>query len=131
MDDLINTSTEFLQMSRNRYPAVPIFVSGLSMGGLVSLYMGLKHSKIINGCVLLNPAFRDNRLNNGIAKKFMIMAGIVLPKMKTLQSAKNNGSFYNLDKYKKEDPYIYSGRIWTSTTSSLLLKMNETTSLFP
>jgi alpha-beta hydrolase superfamily lysophospholipase len=97
----------------------------MSMGGLMAFQVALKRPTLINGCILLNPAFRDNPIDSGLLKKLVMLGGLILPKFKVTKSVKNNSSSYSLRKYRENDKLIYSGRIWASTIWNLLSYMRK------
>jgi hypothetical protein len=52
-----------------------------------------------------------------ILKKLTVMLSMVLPYQKLLKQNGRNGSKYRLDKYSKNDPYLYHGRLYPKTVS--------------
>ena len=106
-------------------PGIPIFLNGLSMGGLIAFQVGLKKSTLINGCILLNPAFKDNPVNNGFLKKLVMIGGMLFPKFQTIKPIRSHSTRHSLQKYKTTDPLMYSGKVWTSTTYALLSNMRN------
>lgn len=96
------------------------------MGGLIAFHIGQRKAVPINGCILLNPAFRDNPLNNGLLKKIVMYSGMLFPKFQTMKPIRSSSTKHSLQKYKNVDKNMYSGRVWTSTTWALLSHMKNT-----
>jgi len=109
----------------NKYPGVPIYLNGVSMGGLIAFNVGLKNQSKVNGCVLLNPAFKDNPVNNGFLKKLVMLGGMLFPKFQTMKPIRSHSTKHSLQKYKTVDNLMYSGKVWTSTTYALLSHMRK------
>lgn len=84
----------------NKYPGVPVYINGLSMGGLIAFHIGLKRPTLINGCILLNPAFKDNPVNNGFLKKIMMLGGMIFPKFQTMKPIRSHSTKHSLKLYK-------------------------------
>ena len=95
------------------------------MGGLIAFQVGLRKPTLVNGCIFLNPAFRDNPVNNGFLKKLMMLGGMLLPKFQTMKPIRSHSTKHSLQKYKTIDPLMYSGKVWTSTTWALLSNMRK------
>lgn len=57
VEELVSISEDFILHSRIKYPNLPIFVSGLSLGGLISFQTAIRRKKLLRGCILVNPAF--------------------------------------------------------------------------
>lgn len=95
------------------------------MGGTIAFQLGLRKSNLVNGCILLNPAFRDNPVNNGFLKKVIMFIGKKFPKFQTIKPIRSHSSKYFLHKYKVMDPLMYSGKVWTSTTWAVLSNMRN------
>ena len=94
-----------------KYSNLPIFVSGLSLGGLIAFNVSLNKKKFIKGSVFLNPCFEDSPSDNRLAKKVIRNYGKYLPNFRLPRPFKGKNSFYNLDNYTKADPYIFSKRV--------------------
>jgi alpha-beta hydrolase superfamily lysophospholipase len=95
------------------------------MGGIIAFQVGLRKPTLVNGCILLNPAFKDNPVNNGFLKKVVMFWGRLFPKFQTMKPIRSHSSKHSLQKYKHVDPYMYSGKLWTSTTWALLSNMRS------
>ena len=95
------------------------------MGGLMSFQIGLRtFSNNISGCILINPAFKDNPVNNPNLKQLIKRFAPRFPKFQLTKPLKNNSCIDSLQKYKLYDPYMYAGRLWTSTSANLLNHMD-------
>lgn len=92
----------------DKYSHLPIFVSGLSLGGLIAFNVSLNKKKFVKGSVFLNPCFEDSPSDNRAAKKLLRNFGRYLPNVRFIRPFKGKNSFYNLDKYMKTDPYVYN-----------------------
>lgn len=79
-----------------QHPGVPVYVNGLSMGGLIAFQVSLRKPTLISGCILLNPAFRDNPVNNGFLKKVMMLGGLLFPKFQTMKPMKSHSTKHSL-----------------------------------
>jgi alpha-beta hydrolase superfamily lysophospholipase len=128
--ELISTSEDFLMYVQRKYPKLPIYLSGLSLGGLMAYYVSLRKHVHVAGTILHNPAFTDNPLNNSLGKRLIGTFGKVLPPMKLTTSLRNRSTSYSLSEYKKNDKHMYSGRIWSTTVCSLLAEMGQSISTF-
>lgn len=117
--------------SAYKYPGLPLFCFGLSMGGLISFETALRRPSVLKGCVLVNPAFEDNPLNNPNLKKLMIVLGLLAPKLRTVKPIRSYSTKCSLESYKKKDEYLYSGRVWPSTTWALLSSMYQSSKRYP
>lgn len=49
-------SEDFVEQVNRKYAGLPIFIGGVSMGGLISFELGLKIPEKIKGCIFINPA---------------------------------------------------------------------------
>ena len=59
VDYLVEQAYAFIQFILAKFKSLQkVFISGVSMGGLVSFYLGVKYPKLINGIVFLAPALR-------------------------------------------------------------------------
>ena len=66
---LVRDLCEFVEFVQERYGKdLPLFLIGVSMGGLVGLYAALL-VKIFKGCIFLAPAFGDNHHYDKTIKK--------------------------------------------------------------
>ena len=113
-----------------RYPLTPIYLSGLSLGGLIAFYVSLKKKKYIKGSIFLNPSFADNPFNNRFGKNVMKKWGKFIPPLQLIRPYRNNSSNYSLSEYKNRDKLMYSGRVWSSTIYNMLMEMGSSTSRF-
>jgi len=52
--------TEFIKILRKKYPDIPVFLSGDSMGGLIALHTAKNSSNYIDGLILISPAISPN-----------------------------------------------------------------------
>lgn len=95
------------------------------MGGLIAFQVGLRKPTLVNGCVMINPAFEDNPENNGFLKKVMMFGGLLFPKFQTLKPIRSHSTKHSLQKYKQVDKLMYTGKVWTSTTWALLSHMRK------
>lgn len=59
IDIHLKDSKEFVDKIKNLYPNLPLYLLGLSMGGLTSYHLSLKYSKLFSGAILMAPAFRS------------------------------------------------------------------------
>ena len=108
-----------------RYPGIPVYLNGVSMGGLIAFNVGMKNEKKVDGCIFLNPAFQDNPLNNGFLKKVVMLGGMLFPKFQTIKPMRSHSTKHSLQKYKTVDQLMYSGKVWTSTSYALLSHMRR------
>lgn len=83
-----------------KYPGVPVFLHGLSMGGLIAFQLGIRKPELIDGCIFTNPAFQDSPLNNPLLKKIMMFGGRVLPKFQTLKPIRSQSTKHCLTRYR-------------------------------
>jgi alpha-beta hydrolase superfamily lysophospholipase len=83
-----------------KYPNTPVYLNGLSMGGLIAFQVGLRKPALIKGCILLNPAFKDNPVNNGFLKRVLMLGGMIFPKFKTIKPLKSHSTKHSLRIYK-------------------------------
>lgn len=116
-------SKDFVDEVRSNYAGLPIFLGGASMGGLISFELGVKMPDKIRGCVFINPALEDNPANIPNLKKLIKKYGHLVPPLRLTKSYRSNSTPYCLDEYKKYDPYLYTGRFWTSTSMHILKAM--------
>lgn len=72
----------------------------MSMGGLIAFQIALRKPTLVNGCILLNPAFRDNPINNGFLKRVIMLGGMIFPKLQTMKPLKSHSTKHSLQKYK-------------------------------
>ena len=54
--NLIRDSEGFVEITKERYPNLPIFLLGESMGGAISVILALKRPELYRGLILLAPA---------------------------------------------------------------------------
>lgn len=95
------------------------------MGGLIAFEVGRRMPALTNGCMMINPAFKDNPVNNGFLKKIMMLGGLLFPKFQTIKPVRSHSTKHSLQNYKKTDKLMYSGKVWTSTTWALLSHMRR------
>lgn len=95
------------------------------MGGLIAFNVGLRRKHSVDGCILMNPAFKDNPINNGFLKKLVMLGGMIFPKFQTMKPIRSHSTKHSLQKYKAVDKLMYSGKVWTSTTWALLSHMRN------
>jgi acylglycerol lipase len=73
---------KFIDLVKKIYPETPLFVSGLSLGGLTAYHMSLRHPELFKGAVLLAPALmpsiqHSNKIQMLIS--FLQILGFLLP----------------------------------------------------
>lgn len=56
----LSDSMMFVNLVRKEYPNLPFFPMGLSMGGLTTYYLTLKHPELFEGAIMMAPAIKNH-----------------------------------------------------------------------
>lgn len=121
LNNYLQDSIKFIRKAKKRYPPVPIFIFGLSMGGTICTMLALSIPETINGMILLAPGLGVAPDFEPFLRKLVRCLNICCGCLK-LKEFDGSLSNRNLDyiRYFKENPYNYSGRMDVGTAYSML-----------
>jgi len=124
IDTLVEDGKVFIKQIKEMYPDKPLFIGGLSMGGLVTYRLTLEDKNICNGAIFFAPALKPN------AGKFNQTVGMVLgkiiPRVKTFkpQRHKSSKSKFSVDML-NSDPLHYNDGARMGSLKALLVSMKS------
>ncbi|RJP85188.1 MAG: alpha/beta fold hydrolase [Desulfobacteraceae bacterium] len=82
-DQFLEDTAEFLQWTKTRYPKIPLFVMGHSMGGLIATHFGIKYAANdarIKGYILSSPYYENAIKVNPVMIPLVKMFGKIIPR---------------------------------------------------
>ena len=81
-DHVVEQAEAFVKFILGKYEKEPkIFFSGMSFGGSTSFKIAIEKRIKPDGCILLNPALRENYMSAPFMKKVGKMIGYLFPKL--------------------------------------------------
>ena len=81
-DHMLQDLTAVVNWAKDRYPDIPKFVVGHSIGGLIATHWGIKyHDPEIKGYILSSPYYANVIHFNPILLKVNTLLSVILPKM--------------------------------------------------
>jgi len=106
--DYIDAALSFYDSIKNKYPSLPVFLLGHSMGGLICTQLLLDHQKLFAGAILSGPAIK-------------LLASIT-PKLKLLQiEASGISRDSSVISAYLNDPLVHKGKL----SARFLLEMSN------
>jgi len=70
-----------LEQARKRYPGLPLFLFGFSLGGILVLHYGLKRKPPLHGIIASGPGLRTELENQPVKISLAKLLGTLLPKL--------------------------------------------------
>nr|QFG74684.1 MAG: serine aminopeptidase S33 [Megaviridae environmental sample] len=124
-NDLVKDIKNLIDYIQYKYPNIPIYVMGESLGGGLCIKLGILFKDLIKGIILLAPLIDINSKNKPsyLIEKAMIKLSHIIPKYKLIKTSKNSKSILN-PKYeieRKKNKYSYNDHIMLSTGRELIL----------
>lgn len=126
LKNYLQDSIKYIRKAKKRYPPVPIFIFGCSMGGAICSMLALTIPEIISGVILIAPAL-------GIAATFEPFLQRIIRFLNICCGGlRLNGIDWNIIsrnlhniEYHKESPNFYSGRMYVETLHSFLIALED------
>lgn len=118
-------SLDFVMKTKRMYPELPMFLLGLSMGGLVAYFLGLRHRELFSGVIMMAPAIRS-QFSSGLTKVVRGMVRMLPPQTKLIHQiyAQATSNPQVTDDI-KNDFLCEKGRLRLSTVEMLLSVMEQ------
>ena len=124
VDYLVDQAYAFIQHILLKFQTPPkVFISGVSMGGLVSFNLGVKYPKLISGIIFLAPALREIYSHMYILKKIGKALTRLAPKGRLIPQDFINRTKFKMEDILKEDKDNYGGKHVFGTASGVLAGM--------
>jgi alpha-beta hydrolase superfamily lysophospholipase len=121
LQNYLQDSIKFLKKSIRRYPKVPVYIFGLSMGGTICTMLSLKVPELISGMVLFAPGLGVAPDFEPLLRKLVRCLNLCCGCLKLKEF---DGTLSNRNKdyieYFRENPFNYSGRMDVGTAYSML-----------
>ena len=122
----LQDSIKFMKKSIKRYPKVPVYLVGMSMGGTICTMLALKVPELISGMILLSPGLAVAPDLEPFLRKLLGCLNLCCG---CLNLKKHDGTLVNRNKdyieYYNENPYSYSGWTNAATAYSVLSELEE------
>jgi len=80
-DTLVKDVEEVIASARSRFPNLPVFIYGHSMGGSIALYFGFTSKTPINGMIVTSPGLRTAQPVPPAKKLIANVFGVLMPSM--------------------------------------------------
>jgi alpha-beta hydrolase superfamily lysophospholipase len=121
---LLDAVAAVYQYYRERFPDLPCFLLGHSMGGLAATAYLLEHQQDFVGCILSGPAIKTDVQPPKPQMLLIKLLSFLLPKMGALQldAAGVSRDSYEVRRY-LEDPLVYTGKVSARTVAELFATM--------
>jgi len=104
-ETILNDIDIFIEKARTRYPGLPLFLYGHSLGGILVLYYSLKRHPKVKGVISSSPGLRTEIENQKLKVVAAKLLGTLFPKL-TLSSGLDSGTICRdekvVDNYKKD-----------------------------
>ncbi len=128
-DILVDDSKQFVYRIKELYPDKPLFIGGLSMGGLITYKLTHENKNICRGAIMFAPALKPNV--NNMLSSLGIFIGSYFPKMKTLAAKREYASKSQFSvRMLKKDPLIYNEGTHLGSIKELLKNMKSCEATF-
>lgn len=114
------------------YPNLPAFALGLSMGGMTSYYLTLRHKELFKGAILMAPAIK-NMIDGMLVTVVSGMSSLFGNKFKLPVSPPRGQATRNprITEDVYSDPYAYTDKPCLKTINMLTSTMQATPKTFP
>ncbi|MFB1035452.1 MAG: lysophospholipase [Sinobacterium sp.] len=111
-EDFSAVVLQYLDMLTEKYPDVPVYLLGHSMGGLISSNLLLEHQAKFKGCILSAAAIRSPETPPAFQMMILKLLAIITPKLGVIQLDAEgvNSDPKQVTKY-LNDPLNYIGKI--------------------
>lgn len=122
----IDAALSFYKSVKSKYPDLPIFLLGHSMGGLISTQLLLDHQKLFKGAILSGPAIEVPDKPPSWQVAIIKMLAAIAPKLKLLQiEATGISRDSQVIKAYLRDPLVYKGKLSARFLLELSNAMND------
>jgi len=125
-DEYLDDVRAALDRARQRYPGLPVFLLGHSMGGGIVTLLVLREPKSVDGVILSAPSIRGRRSVPRIVQALLGLIGRFLPRVRLgkLDSALVSRDPEVVARY-DGDPLVYRGGMATGTLRAMVAAGRE------
>ncbi|WP_286696043.1 alpha/beta hydrolase [Spongiibacter sp. UBA1325] len=118
---LVETARQFIDDSKQRYPDLPSFVIGHSMGGVITTTLLTETPQLVNGAILSGPALATDEAVGPIQRIVLNAISRLFPEAPTFQLDPSLvcSDVSVVDNY-LNDPLVFSGKIPARTISEII-----------
>lgn len=117
---LFDDSCRFVEIISMVYGEIPIYVTGSSMGGALSLALSAEYPKLIKGVIALNPALSSHIRCQSLVEKVLGCVSYMAPWLKlNKKDCSKMFESQEMFNYTEENPCIYTGRLRAGTVSTI------------
>ncbi|MCB0685455.1 MAG: lysophospholipase [Saprospiraceae bacterium] len=118
---LVDDTDHWIKNYRNKYPGIPCFLLGHSLGGLLAVSYLTSINPQFDGVVLMSAALKVSDDISPLLQKLAPVLATLAPKLKTVKLDANAISRDPdvVEKY-LNDPYVYTGKIYAQTGNETL-----------
>lgn len=128
-DDFVDDFHVLVERARSRYPAVPLFVLGHSMGGLIATRYALRYQRELAGLVLSGPALIVGEDIPAWQTRPLLFLARLVPDLPVLPARSGLLSRDpEVELRARADPLSYQGRVRLGLARELYLAAAETRS---
>lgn len=131
-DDLIDDTDIWINQFKNHYPAIPYFIMGHSLGGLLTVSYLSKIKPDFKGVILLSAALKVSKDISPVLQLMAPLLASIAPKLKTIHlDATAVSRDPDIVEAYLNDPLVYTGKIYAKTGNETLRITKEIGSYFP
>lgn len=125
-ESILNDSIKFIEYTSSKYPGIPIYLLGSSMGASLCLLINEKMPGVIKGMILMSPAIKSRSKLESLAYHLVGKLSCLCPGM-FVATFDDYGAYSNpnIRNYLLENPYVYNGGIRFGSISSVTTGMRQ------
>ncbi len=130
MEDSVRfMETMTIQLAKEGLHKLPLFLAGLSLGGLTALTLCTRLKGKVRGCVLMAPALKPVLGDTAIS--LVSVVGSLLPRTGLAKNSKPVGNRNPaVTEYIRQDPHAFNDKPPMGTLKSLLNAMKDAKAIF-
>jgi len=119
LSQLLADACKFVEEMSQLYKGLPIFLTGGSMGGALSLAVSMEYPVLLKGVVVMNPAIAGKISCEKALSGFLSCFGKCCPRLNLVKSISRKWCKGELYDYLEENPFNYSDKVKLGTVNTI------------
>lgn len=119
LSQLLADACKFVEEISQLYKGLPIFLTGGSMGGALSLAVSMEYPGLVKGVIVMNPAIAGKTRCEKVLNGFLNCIGKCCPGLGLVKSINKKWCKGELYSYLEENPFNYSEKVKLRTVVTI------------